>query len=339
MTDWNREEWGSLVSAFPALSLYQTWDYAQRHSPGRHRTVLRAVLGENDELRALGQMRVKRLPLLKAGTAELEWGPLYRSLHDLGLFLVELRKEVVERRGIELRVHPRSTYQEEDDAELVRSIESAGFARDEAERPYQTNVIDLSPDLEDLQRGLHSSWRRQLRKSQASGLSIEEGASVDFFDRFSAVYGEMWESKQFITGVRHSIIRELVASCPKGEGFRISIAVLEGKDVGASVCAEWGDTVLYFLGASSPDLRSDCAPGHLLHWNNLVRAKDQGFAWYDLGGIVDSGEGVNRFKRGMGGKEVVFPGCFVASPGGWAPKVYHLIEDSYQGLRRLIRRR
>lgn len=232
IANWDRAEWGSLTAWFPALSLYQTWDYAERHSPGRHRTVLRAVLGENNEPRAVGQMRVKRLPILKAGTAELEWGPLYRSLDDLALFLTELRKEVVERRGIELRLHPKSTYSEETDADLVRTIESAGFAREESERPYRSIVIDLTPELDALQGSLHSSWRRRLRKSQASGLVIEEGDSVDFFDRFSRVYGEMWKSKQFITGVRHGVIRNMLETLPSQNGFRISVAALDGRDVG-----------------------------------------------------------------------------------------------------------
>ncbi len=303
---------------------------------GPNRSVLRVGLMEGGGACALAQMRLKSLPVVSSTVAELEWGPLYRSIDDLEYFLRELKKRVSEERGMEIRVHPKSTYSDTGDASIRTAMQSAGFGWDRSQRPYQTVILNLLPTLEELQANLHPGWRRHLRKAEKSGLTLTSGCSVEYFDRFTQVYREMWGSKQFATGVRHPIIRDLMSILPENEQLRITIAQWEGRDVGASVCAAVGDTVLYFLGASTPSLRENCRPGYLLHWNNVRRAKEEGFRWYDLGGIVDTGEGVNQFKRGMGAKEVVFPGCFVVGANHLSSRFYHLVEDSFRGIRHWV---
>ncbi|MCA9433764.1 MAG: GNAT family N-acetyltransferase, partial [Candidatus Omnitrophica bacterium] len=331
--EWTREEWIDLSNQFPSMNIYQRWDYAELHSGGKNRSVIRAGLFDGQIPLALAQMRVKKLPILGVGVAELEWGPLYRGTEELKAFLGALKNEVNNRLGYELRVHPKSTYHDEGDAFVRGALEDLDFEWDSGERPYQTVILDLGPDLEDLYGNLHGSWRRQHRKAERSGLVLVSGSAVEFFDRFSGVYDQMWQSKQFITGVRHPIIREMVEKSSEKETFHISIASLGERDVGASISVQCGDSLLYFLGASAPDLSDDCQPGYLLHWNNVTHAKQAGLAWYDLGGIVDTGEGVNRFKRGMGARDVVFPGCFVAGGKKMTSKIYHAVKDSYRGLR------
>jgi len=330
---WSREEWAELTSSFPTKNIYQVWDYAELHSAGSHRSVYRCALMRGTTPVAMAQMRVKSLPLVSASVAELEWGPMFLHLEDLRSFLNHLKDDAVGGRGWEVRVHPRSTYLDSGDREIRSVLEDTGYRFDPTERPYQTVVLHLEPDLDFLHKELHGSWRRHLRKAESSGLVLEEGRTLDYFDRFMNVYEEMWGSKQFLTGVRHPIIRGMMDSLSGSERFSITIAMLEGRDVGASVSAAMGDTLLYFLGASTPGLRENCRPGYLLHWNNVGVAKEMGMDWYDLGGIVDTGEGVNQFKRGMGGREIVFPGCFAAGADRYSSKFYHLVEDSFRTIR------
>ncbi len=337
--EWTREKWALLSSQFSNKSIYQVWEYADLHSVGAFRSVLRAGLVDGKDIVALAQMRVKSLPGIPSSVAELEWGPLYNNATLLSNFLEQLRVKVVEELGWELRIHPRSTFNLDEDKRLRQILEEAGYLFQPDVRPYQTVVLNLKPDLDILYGGLRGSWRRHHRKAEATGLVIDHGNSVEYFDRFQKVYGEMWGSKQFITGVRHPIIRQLMETLKTDEQLSVAIATLEGRDVGASVCATVGNTMYYFLGASSPGLREGCQPGYLLHWDNVRMAKEEGFEWYDLGGIVDTGEGVNRFKRGMGATEIVFPGCFVAGADRFSARLYHSVEDTFRVIRHWMTKR
>ncbi|MCA9439016.1 MAG: hypothetical protein KC978_24740, partial [Candidatus Omnitrophica bacterium] len=64
MNEWTREEWIDLSNQFPAMNIYQSWDYAELHSGGRNRSVIHAGLFDGQIPLALAQMRVKKLPIL-----------------------------------------------------------------------------------------------------------------------------------------------------------------------------------------------------------------------------------------------------------------------------------
>ncbi|MCA9419002.1 MAG: GNAT family N-acetyltransferase, partial [Candidatus Omnitrophica bacterium] len=277
------------------------------------------------------------IPFLGVGVAEMEWGPLWRiesgeaGLEELTRFFHELKEELCGKRKWEVRLYPHSTHPHGLDQTVQEMLMEQSFQQviDETHN-YDTVMIDLSKDLETLRSELHQKWRNLLKKAEKSDLVVESGRDVDHFDRFLRLYEKMRKTKDFPTGVRVPVIREMQAVLPESERFLVSVAVEDGRDVGATVCAMTGTRMLYFLGATDPEYRGS-APGYLLQWQNMQIGKQSGIRWYDLGGLVS--EGVSRFKVRMGGEQVSFPRRFVAKPGAWRSSLFEFAEKTIQRVR------
>jgi hypothetical protein len=334
---WNAQQWDMLASCFPVASIYQLGLYAEMHSPGRFRSYSRAVLYGADELPvAMVQMRVKRLPFQKGGVADGEWGPLWENLDSLAAFLSFLRREYVESGSVQLRLTPASTYSEAVDKEVIRCLHEQGFERNPQARPYHTVVIDLSQSLDDIRAGLHQKWRNQLNVAEKARLQHECGTSDEFFGRFLRIYERMWEQKKFPTGVHVPIIHRMHRSLPESQKFLVTIVKDGDADLGATVCAAYGNRMLYFLGATVPDLRTEARPGYLLQWLHIEKAKQLRLRWYDLGGYDDQVEDIARFKKRTNGAIVQFPGQFECGPKAGGGILYSVAERLYRRSRRLV---
>jgi hypothetical protein len=95
-----------------------------------------------------------------------------------------------------------------------------------------------------------------------------------------------------------------------------------------------GDTCVYLLGATS-EAGLETRAAYLLQWNTILLAKERGIRWYDLGGVDPEGNpGVYHFKRGVGGDEVIPPGPYERSPGGWRQAAVRGAEALYRLARR-----
>ena len=83
-----------------------------------------------------------------------------------------------------------------------------------------------------------------------------------------------------------------------------SAARNKGIPVAGPVASAMGDTAIYLLGATSDEgLKSKGA--YLLQWTLIKWLKENGFRWYDLGGIdPERNPGVYHFKRGLSGTDI-----------------------------------
>jgi lipid II:glycine glycyltransferase (peptidoglycan interpeptide bridge formation enzyme) len=87
-----------------------------------------------------------------------------------------------------------------------------------------------------------------------------------------------------------------VASNKDGEAVAINLNLLYGK------------TFTYLYGASYSGSKSKRAPAYL-HWKTMEYATDQGFSYYDLGGVDDTlWKGLTYFKRQFGGTTMEYVG-------------------------------
>lgn len=334
---WSSTQWDALTSRFPATSIYQLGLYAELHSSGRFRRYSRAALfGADRQVVSLLQMRIKRLPFQQGGVADGEWGPLWDNLDHLAAFLQHLREEYVKKRKMVLRLTPTSTYSDSLDKELVQCLEEQGFCRNPDARPYHTVVIDLSQSLDEIRAGFHQKWRNQLNVAEKAGLQHESGTSDEFFDRFLRIYEQMWKSKKFPTGVRVPVIHRMHRNLPEQQKLLVTIVKNGDADLGATVCAAYGDRLLYFLGATVPGVRSEARPGYLLQWLHMEKAKQLGLRWYDLGGYDDKVEDIARFKKRTNGATVQFPGQFECGLKAGGPTLYSVAERLYRRSRMLV---
>jgi lipid II:glycine glycyltransferase (peptidoglycan interpeptide bridge formation enzyme) len=346
--EFSAEEWTKYGATFSCNNIYQTWAYGAAHSKGMLYSMSRAILFDSNQPVVMAQFRISRIPMFGVGVATANWGPHWRYDDDLSLaeehlgeFLNKVREEYGTKRGLQIRFDLRSTFSKEKDVCLLQVFEKNGFKINPQIRAYRTFILDLSLDLDVLRANLHSKWRRELGYSEKAGHEVEFGSSVELFDRFWGLYKEMWTKKTFATGVRMPAIRITQSTSDPMERFLIWIVRQQNEDIGAGVFSALGNTVMYFLGASSPEARQNSNPGYLIQWLAVRKAKEMGFRWFDLGGVSDlpSGSGVYKFKKKMNGTYILYPGRFVARIGIKSTYLVDIGEKWFRKLRQIIRKK
>ena len=280
------------------------------------------ALRRGDEVVALANVRLKRLPLLCGGMAYLTGGPLVRrqgedddvAVGHLSAMLDALRLEYAQRRGLVMRVRPAPGPASWSDI-AISSFEAAGYALTPGATPERSMLLHLEGSDDELRAGFAQKWRNGLNASQRAGLTIRRAESDDDWRRFIALHDALRATKGFEVDLNASFYGQVQRRLESRDRFDLMLAELNGRPVAGHLSSSLGDTCIYLLGAANDEGRRTKA-SYLLQWHALVNAARRGMTCYDLGGVDREGNpGVHRFKRGMGGVELAAPGPFQAMPG------------------------
>lgn len=299
-------EWALELGRFGDASIYHTWSYGQISWGESNLSHL--VLKQDGRIAAMAQVRIVKLPVVPAGIGYVRWGPLFRAdgQTDLEVFraaLKALKNEYAGKRGLMLRVIA-NLYEMDASAEGVLAVlKDEGFATSENQRRYHTMRLDLGPSVEGLRKGLKQRWRNKLKHAEAEGFTVTMGSADDRYAKFHRAYDEMMARKMFETTVSVPEFARLQSALPAASKMQILLCEKEGVLFNALVIAPGGDTGIYLLAATSDaGLAADGA--FLLQWRAITWLKEQGYRWYDLGGVnAETNPGVYQFKSGMGGKD------------------------------------
>jgi lipid II:glycine glycyltransferase (peptidoglycan interpeptide bridge formation enzyme) len=221
-----------------------------------------------------------------------------------------LHNEYVLKRGLFLRVLP-DAFAGSQRAELFQTVFSqlAAVPRKtgSAERTF---LLDLTPSLEELRKNLDQKWRNQLNRAEKNGLSIEEGTEHEDFQVFAGIYRSMRSRKKFDTTVDVDEFACIQKRLPATQRMKIMNCLQQGIPVAGIVCSAMGDSAIYLLGATGEN-GLNAKGTYLLQWTMIKWLKENGFHYYDLGGIDPEGNpGVYHFKRGLSGRDVFRIGQF-----------------------------
>jgi lipid II:glycine glycyltransferase (peptidoglycan interpeptide bridge formation enzyme) len=184
--------------------------------------------------------------------------------------------------------------------------------RNDSQNPASTILLDLSPDVEQLQAALHQKTRYNIRVAAKHGVTSRVGTHPDDVHAFLKLMDETATRDKFVQ--HDSSYLEATCRALERQGMaRIRIAERDRVPLAAMMEIRYGDTVTYLYGASSSASREYMAP-YALHWDAILDAKRDGYGWYDWWGAnpeskamfayKPSWDGITRFKRGWGGKQV-----------------------------------
>lgn len=301
-------EWAGFVDRFQDANIYQTWSYGAIRWGEKHLSHL--VLRRNDEVVAIAQLRIIRFSVFRSGVAYLRWGPLCHLrgrefepeiFHRVA---VALHEEYVRKRGLFLRVLP-NAFVGSQRAELFQTTFSQRAAAPwETGGTERTFLLDLTPSLEELRKNLDQKWRNQLNRAEKNGLSIQEGTEAEDFQAFAGIYRSMRSRKKFDTTVDVDEFACIQKRLPGTQRMKIMNCMQQGTPVAGIVCSAMGDSAIYLLGATGEN-GLNAKGTYLLQWTMIKWLKENGFHYYDLGGIDPEGNpGVYHFKRGLSGQDV-----------------------------------
>jgi len=188
---------------------------------------------------------------------------------------------------------------------VKQGLVDLGFKKINSVQPQKTLMIDLEREEEDLLLEMHQKTRYNIRLARKKGVSVSEGDINDlniFYDLINDTY-----NRKKINVYNKEYYRKLITNFSK---VKIYLAKFEDKVLCANLVLFYGDTAIYLHGGSSQEHKNLMAP-HLLQWEVIKIAKEQGYKYYDFWGIDEKKwPGVTRFKKGFGGFEVNYSGAF-----------------------------
>jgi hypothetical protein len=300
----DENQWNSIIPMFRDATVNQTWSFGASISG---KVILsHLVLKKNDENVGACQTRIKTLSSLRFGIAFVACGPMWqlwnrqKDLENLRQIIRALRTEYVHCRKLFLMIRP-NTYDCEPDASAMTSIfEDEGFHCSSG--GGRTLMIDLSPSLEELRKGLHQKWRNQLNCAEKNNLQIYVGCDYDLFTKFKKIYEEMLARKKYADAVDIDNFERIQNELPHSLKPRVVICQSNGETMAGAVFSIVGDTAFYFLGATSNNGTKTKA-SYLVQWSIIKWLKEHGYCAYDLGGISPkTTPETYHFKVGMCGK-------------------------------------
>ncbi|MGH1480664.1 MAG: hypothetical protein ACRBM6_18355 [Geminicoccales bacterium] len=188
-----------------------------------------------------------------------------------------------------------------------------GFVR----RDFQTKIIDLTATPEALKEQTSKNTLYKARRAERDGVTCHFEGDIEGFRIF---YNEVAEAQS-----RAPIAKGLLESA--SPACRIVQADLEGETlVMHSYLADpaqkrirlWHSASRHVMGGDSKARNAIGMANRLLHWECLLRFKEEGFRRYDFGGYsADARDqkkmAINKFKDGFGG-EIFAESNYVSYP-------------------------
>ena len=335
-------EWDVLIASFDEVCQEQMYAFAAARWPSvEHEPVVfrldGAVVGGT-------LMMVQKLPLGLARIAVSKWAPMVRDLsrpdaEAIRAAMVEaLIADYADSRGQMLSILPHASIAPKNQAS--EWLRARGFQRGSELLFPSRYIVNLRLSDEEQRKSFDQTWRRQLNKSEKSGLSFEHGGPERMAE-FDRLYTAMTDRKQFPDHSAYDTVPALLATPVEALRPELFFVRHEGEVVAGAVIFKAGQRAVYLYGATN-DKALPLRAGYFMHWNIIRWLRDHTAAtWYDLGG-TDGFQGLHQFKKGMVGSAGVIrpvppvanyasrPLAYLMGTGAFAAR------DAYYHVRRKI---
>lgn len=232
---------------------------------------------------------------------EKQVGPFSRSLILMRQFPMEEDRHLIGRQGERGLLHETVLHDFSNDSRDHAWLSAQGFhPAADSERLLNTStfVIDLGAPPDTLLQAMTADYRRKIRKATAGGVSVrilpapDRVLLNDFVERLRA----------FSRAVHFQIPGQEVLQAMYASGRAVLAVVEDGRGpLGYLHVYLAGPTGFFMYGVMLA--KHNDGAGQFLHWQIMVWLRENGYRWYDLGGLPSQNpeDGIFRFKSGFGG--------------------------------------
>ena len=197
----------------------------------------------------------------------------------------KLMERAKEKKCSWLRIEPET---EEVLEEIKKSTQYTIVKTSHDVQPREIFKIDITKTEEVLLAQMKPKTRYNIRLAEKRGVKVcetrEEKYIQAFLDLITATSG-----RKGITSHPRHYYRKFFEVLPE-ETCRLFVAEYEGRVLAANLIIFYEDTAIYLHGGSSDRHRDVMAP-FLLQWEQIKRAKECGFRFYDFGGVHTEDKG------------------------------------------------
>lgn len=345
-------QWGNLKADYGWVPTYLVWERAENgwrllaSQEEEFPDLQVAAAGLLLERQALPGLRVLYMPK----------GPLLADWNDQALWekvLDDLAQFARQRKALQLKIDPDlelgrglpgdESFQANPRGEALQAVlERKGWRFSQEQIQYRNTVlVDLTESEDQILARMKSKTRYNIRLSGRKGVQTRLGGENDLellyrmYAETSRRGGFTIRGESYYLNLWKSFLETGEEGGPRAQPI---IAEFEGQPVAGAVIFKFADRAWYLHGMSTPEHSEKMAP-HLIQWESMRWAKEQGCTVYDMWGAPDQFDksdpmwGVYRFKRGFGGQVSLTIGAwdyparplFYAAYNRWLPRILDLM--------------
>jgi peptidoglycan pentaglycine glycine transferase (the first glycine) len=333
--------WRATLAALPHPHVMQSWEWGQLKEQTGWRGRRYTLPGADGAPRAAFQLLWRQpLPFVPLRVAYVPKGPVldWEDEEMVDAVLAQIESICRKERFLFVKIDPDVVENDTSGRRLLALFRRRGWRFSPEQIQFKnTAFTDLSGDEDTLLAEMKSKWRYNIRLAERRGIRIRQGSEGDlrsFYDLYRETgdrdgflvrpydyYGAVWA--KFLAAQANQ-------QNPAGGALLFAEHEDEEKPVAALFLFRYGERAWYFYGASSERRRRDM-PNHLLQWQAMQWAREQGCTLYDWWGAptnladpADPMQGVWNFKEG-------FNAQFRAQVGAWdwspLPPLWHLYQQ------------
>ncbi len=308
-------EWNAALAALPTPHVLQSWEWGEFKSrygwrPERHLWLV------DDQPCAVASILTRRLGRWPAAVSYVPKGPVldYDDSELLNQVLVGLEAAARRERALFVKIDPDMQAGTAAGKAVVAALRRRGWRPSREQIQFRnTMLLDLTREPDETLAGMKSKWRYNVRLAGRRGVTVRHGQQADL-PLLYQMYAETAARDEFVIRPE-AYYHDAWGSFIEAGLAQPLIAEVESEAVAMVIIFRFAECAWYMYGASR-DIHREKMPNHLLQWEAMVWAREQGCTVYDMWGapdVLDESDpmwGVYRFKQGFGGE-------FVEHIGAW----------------------
>ena len=210
-------------------------------------------------------------------------------------------------------------------------------------QPKEIFVIDISKSEEELLAEMKQKTRYNIRLAEKKNIKIFVSREEKYIQRFCELV-KITAQRDNVSVHSENYYKKMIEMIPENI-LKLYCAEYNGTVIAANLVVFYGETAVYFHGASDNEHRNVMAP-YLLQWQAILDAKNAEFKFYDFGGISTNQEpktknwqGITKFKFGfsLNTEPVVFPGSYDIIINQSSYTLYKILQTIKSRLYKIIR--
>ena len=313
----NPSQWNSALANLPTAHVLQTWEWgAFKSRHGWRPTRYLWLESEAGRPCAAASVLTRRLGRWPSAVMYVPKGPAmnYGDIALLEQVLGRLENIARRERALFVKIDPDVWADTAEGKAVVQALRRRGWRVSQEQIQFRnTMLLDLSRSPDELLAAMKPKWRYNVRLAARKGVTVRPGRLTDL-PLLYTMYAETAARNEFVIRPE-AYYRDVWGAFIKAGLAQPLVAEVEGEPVAMVIIFRFASRAWYMYGASCA-VHREKMPNHLLQWEAMQWAREQGCAVYDMWGapdVLDESDplwGVYRFKRGFGGE-------FVRHIGAW----------------------
>jgi lipid II:glycine glycyltransferase (peptidoglycan interpeptide bridge formation enzyme) len=154
----------------------------------------------------------------------------------------------------------------------------------EVRHSFNVYTVSLKGSPRDLWNRIHSNKRRNVKKAELAGVTVEDSESEHDFESLLGMLKASSLRADF--DPRVSEVEELWKEFSSKGSARVFLAKWNGHEVAGTLIVAHGDTAYARTAGSFKDAW-EVRPNDILHWKSMEWACEHGYSWYHMGAVPE----------------------------------------------------